>query len=239
MKRSATSWKSPILIAAIVAGSSLVAFAGTPLICQAIAIGDAKSLPWTSSTAFLNGKENYDITHLANDTLALLTPTMPVIVRMETLRRATVYAQKDPQVAKELLLKLRARALEGGAQASPDALALFDLGYFVECTKQANVTFRKVEGGAYEPVVQPNVASGMDGLAWVEKAIAMRGNDPEMELAAALITVWPRQKSFDDHLRRAASGAREGTLLAQNLVERFGDRGRTIAELRANLAPSR
>ena len=33
----------------------------------------------------------------------------PVIVRMETLRRATLYARKDPQAAKELLTKLYQR----------------------------------------------------------------------------------------------------------------------------------
>ncbi len=101
------------------------------------------------------------------------------------------------------------------------------------------MTFRRNSSGGYDRVEKPGVASGIDGLPWVEKAIEMRGGDPEMEFAAALITVWPRQKSFDEHLRRAAEGAHEGTLLAQNLVERFGDRGRTIAELRANLGASR
>jgi hypothetical protein len=238
MKTLFKTWNQSFFFLAIVFGSGLIALAGTPLICQPIAIGDAKSLPWTSSTAFLNGKEDYDITHLADDTLALLTPSMPVIVRMETLRRATVYGQGNPAVAKELYLKLRARALGAGGQGKPDALALFDLGYFVECTKQANMTWKKLSTGTYEPIYQANVASGLDGRAWVEKAIEMRGNDPEMEFAAALITVWPRQKAFDGHLRRAAEGASEGSLLAQNLVERFGDRGRTIAELRANLGAS-
>ena len=235
MKRPGTSSKIPILLIATVIGSAVIALAGTPLICQAIAIGDAKSLPWTSNTAFLNGKEGYDIAHLADDTLALLAPTMPVIVRMETLRRATVYAQGNSAVGMELFLKLRGRALGTGGQGKPDALALFDLGYFVECAKQANMTFRRNSSGGYDRVDQPSVGSGMNGLAWVEKAMELRGDDPEMEFAAALITVWPRQKAFDAHLRRAAAGAREGTLLAQNLVERFGDRGRTIAELRENL----
>ncbi len=239
MKTQIRILKPSVLFAAIVICSGITALAGTPLICQPIAIGAAKSLPWTSSTAFLNGKEDYDITHLADDTLALLTPSMPVIVRMETLRRATVYAQGNPAATKELYLKLRARALGGGSEGKPGALALFDLGYFVECEKQANMTFRKNTSGGYDRLENPSVVSGIAGLPWVEKAIEMRGNDPEMEFAAALITVWPRQKSFDEHLRRAAQGAQEGTLLAQNLVDRFGDRGRTIAELRANLGASR
>src|SRR5207245_4019616 len=164
MKRPGTSSKIPILLIATVIGSAVIALAGTPLICQAIAIGDAKSLPWTSNTAFLNGKEGYDIAHLADDTLALLAPTMPVIVRMETLRRATVYAQGNSAVGMELFLKLRGRALGTGGQGKPDALALFDLGYFVECAKQANMTFRRNSSGGYDRVDQPSVGSGMNGL---------------------------------------------------------------------------
>ncbi len=235
MKRSGTSSKIPILLIATVIGSTLIALAGMPLICQPIAIGDAKSLPWTSDAGRSTGEENYDVNQLSDDTLNLLTPSMPVIVRMETLRRATIYAQRDRRVAEELLLKLRSRAHDAGTQGKPDSLALFDLGYFVECTKQANMTWKKLSTGSYEPVYQANVASGLDGLAWVEKALEMRGKDPEMEFAAAIIASYPKQKSFDEHLRRAVEGATVGTLLARNLVERFSDKGRTLAELHANL----
>lgn len=246
MKTSLKIWKRPILITAIVIGSSLAALAGPPLICHAVKIGNAKSLPWVSNTWKLSGEENYDTTHLADDTLNLLTPEMPVIVRMETLRRAALYGQQNLAATKELLFKLRSRALDGGAQGKPDALALFDLGYFVECLKQANMTFRKVGADSWEPVYQPTVASNMDGLAWAEKALAMRGDDPEMEFAAALITSFARpnvsreslERSSREHLRRAAAGAREGTLLAQNLEERYPEQGHSVAELRAHLRAS-
>jgi hypothetical protein len=236
MKRSAISPKLPILVIAAAIGSTLIALAGPPLTCHPLFIGNAKSLPWVSNNWNLTGQEDYDVRRLADDTLALLTDEMPVIVRMETLRRATLYSLKDPSEAKEFFLKLRARAFESAAKGKPDALALFDLGYFVECMKQAHMTWKKLSTGSYEPVYQPNVASGLDGLAWVEKAIAMRGTDPEMEFAAALITSYPKQKSRDVHLRRAVEGATEDTLLARNLVEHFSERGKTLAELHANVS---
>ncbi len=135
-----------------------IAKAGPPLICHALNIGGAKSLPWNKEDASydndmwsLSGKTDYDLSRLVADTLDLLTPSAPVIVRMETIRRATLYAQKDQRIAKELLLKLRSRALDSDAQqpvlseakGGADALAWFDLGYLVECYKQATPGLRK------------------------------------------------------------------------------------------------
>src|SRR5262245_50874940 len=68
------------------------AIAGPPLICHPIETGDAKSLPWGSSADWRAAKPDYDLNRLVEDTLALLTPETPVLARMETLRRATIYA---------------------------------------------------------------------------------------------------------------------------------------------------
>src|SRR5260370_19227113 len=83
-----------------------VAQAGPPLICHSIEIGQAKSLPWISESWNLNGSEKYDTKNLVKDTLEILKPDTPVLVRMETLRRATLYARKDPLAAEELLARL-------------------------------------------------------------------------------------------------------------------------------------
>lgn len=207
--------------------------AGTPLMCFPFDIGNAKSLPWGNNTQAFDTRADYDLSRLVADTEALLTPDVPVIVRMETLRRATHYAQKDPKVARELLAKLQARAQGADAKGRPDALAWFDLGYLVQTYKQSNLTWKKQPGGSYDPVFQPTAASDIDGYAMVLKAINLRGQDPQMEFAAAVITAWPRQKSYDAHLRKAVSGATDGSLLAENLVTHFGHEGSTIAELRA------
>jgi hypothetical protein len=207
--------------------------AGPPLICQPLDIGGAKSLPWSDDLRNMSGKADYDLARLATDTLELLTPGTPVVVRMETLRRAALYSQRNQAVAKELLLKLRARALDAEAKGQPDALAWFDLGYLVECIHQGNWTFQKLPSGAMEQ--KPNVAMNLDGYAWVLKAIQLKGQDPQMEFAAALITEWPRQKSYEEHLRKAVAEAQDGSLLAKNLVLRFGNHASTIAELRAQV----
>src|SRR5438128_12585451 len=80
----------------------------------------------------------YDVSRLIDDTIALLGPSTPVIVRMETLRRATLYAGTNATIAAALLAKLEARA----AARQPDvALAVFDFGYLVETYLQAALMF--------------------------------------------------------------------------------------------------
>ena len=96
-----------------------VAQAGPPLVCHAFEIGQAKSLPLASHSWNLSGSENYDTKNLVKDTLEILRPDTPVLVRMETLRRATLYARKDPLVATELLAKLYSRASSAEWMATP------------------------------------------------------------------------------------------------------------------------
>ena len=114
-------------IAAIVLGLSTAAFAGPPLVCHPLAIGQAKTLPWVDLN-YRKGTGSYDLKDLTRDTLAILDSNPSVLVRMETLRRATIYARQDPQVAKELLTRLHARANNADA-GNAAALAWFDVGY--------------------------------------------------------------------------------------------------------------
>ena len=123
-----------VTIIAATLGLSALAQAGPPLICHAIQIGQARSLPWTGEG--WSGAGNYDVKNLAADTLALLGPDTPVLVRMETLRRATIYARKDPQAAKQLLTRLYNRATAAESAGQPEALAWFDAGYLVECYRE-------------------------------------------------------------------------------------------------------
>ena len=67
------------------------ASAGPPLVCHPFDIGVARSLPWNGTAWNLAGNENYDTRNLVRDTLAILDSGAPVIVRMETLRRASLY----------------------------------------------------------------------------------------------------------------------------------------------------
>jgi len=124
-----------VLVAAALCFAN-VGQAGPPLICHTIEIGQAKSLPWISHDWNLSGGENYDTKNLVRDTLEILAPDAPVLVRMETLRRATLYARKDPLAAKELLARLNARATSAESSGHSDALAWFDAGYLAETYKQ-------------------------------------------------------------------------------------------------------
>jgi len=97
-----------------------------------------------------------------------------VIVRMETIRRATLYAAAHPTLAAALLDELRARA----AAPHPDAgaLATFDYGYLVETYKEATFLFK-----------QPLTAiDRVDGYRLVLDAQAIQ-HDAAMQQAAKLI----------------------------------------------------
>jgi hypothetical protein len=108
------------------------------------------------------------------DTLALLAPDTPVMVRMETIRRATIYASAHPKLANALLNELQARA--AAPQPAVAALAVFDFGYLVESYKEAKYLFK-------EPV--PAI-DRIDGYQLVLKAHALQ-NDAAMQHAAKLI----------------------------------------------------
>lgn len=207
-----------ISIAAILFGLTTSAHAGPPLICHSIEIGQAKSLPWVTWTQKESG--GYDVKNLTRDTLAILDSGAPVLVRMETLRRATLYARQDPQVAKELLTRLHARAANGNAIGHSDALAWFDIGYLIETYKQ------------WIGKGEPNPASGLDGYALIKKAISLREQDPEMEFAAALVTLTGPESDHQEHARKAIAGAKNDPLLARNLASNFNRQ--TVAELLSN-----
>jgi len=196
------------------------AVAGPPLICHTFDIGDAKSLPWISHDWNLSGGEHYDTHDLAYDTITLLDSSEVGLVHMETLRRATLYARKDPQAAKQLLVQLAARARSSESSEHPNALAIFDAGYLAEAYKQW-----LGEGSA-------NPANGLDGMAWIEKALQASGNNPEMEFAAALITLHGSDAKHQAYAQRAAAGAKNDELLARNLARHFiGAQSQTMAEL--------
>src|SRR4029079_8572358 len=106
----------PLLLLPLVLLFASSAAAGPPLLCHPFDIGAAKSLPW-SGPAWTAADPSYDVERLVKDTLSLLTPDTPVLVRMETLRRATVYARNDPARAGQLLARLADRTA-GQASAS-------------------------------------------------------------------------------------------------------------------------
>ena len=190
------------------------AFAGPPLICHPYAIGTAKSLP---GGTFGHGiSDSYDRKTLVSDTLELLRPEMPILVRMETLRRAAIYATanmrgwakgsnytaEDREIASSLLEKLRERSKD--ASNTTRALALFDLGFYSETLKQTGM----------DPA--------LDGYALLVKAAELRGADPEIEFALAVASSRPYRSQQAEHLAKARAAAAQNPALATNLASHFG-----------------
>ncbi len=194
--------------------------AGPPLVCHAFNTGGAKSLPWAVSSNWNSPDPTYDLKRLIPDTLSLLSPEAAVVVRMETMRRAAIYANKEPRIAYDLLSRVMARALETGS-----SLAMFDAGYLVETYKQVHLADR---AAGYV-----SLAADLDGYAWVVKAIRLGGDTASMEFAAALMRdrPWP-----NEHFRKALAASSEGSLLANNIVHQFGDGKQTLNDLRTRYA---
>ena len=211
-KASASASRFAVGVLAAVLAIVTPALAGPPLVCHPIDIGSAQSLAWTTNMGNLTGRADYNLGNLTSDTLALLGPDTPVLVRMETLRRATIYAQRDSAVAKRLLLSLKARTDAN----QNDALAQFDYGYLIECYRQAQLS-RSLGMTAWGRGSWANPAAEVDGYSSVKKAIELRGDDAEMEFAAALITLDSHKADHSEHARKALAGEKEDSLLARNV----------------------
>jgi hypothetical protein len=200
----------------LVLSLAAVAEAGPPLICHAFDAGTASLLPWSPGQGWNTPDRAYDVKKLTTDTLRLLTPDAPILARMENLRRATIYAASDREVASELLAAVMGRAQS--AEGARDPLAQFDAGYLVESYRQATHIYKwdmltPAERGKWTLRSEPK---NVDGYALVTKAITMTGTNPEMEFAASLMKEGPVST---EHRRKAMAGAKAGSLLAKNLAQ--------------------
>ena len=182
--------------------------AGPPLICHPFDAGSAPLLPWGPGPGWNSPDRSYDLQRLTSDTLQLLTPTTPVLARMEIMRRATIYAGQDRKVAGALLKAVldRAKAVPEGSR---DPMPAFDAGYLIE-------SFRQNEHSAgWNMLAGADVARGVDGYGLVKKALQLAGANAEMEFAASLMQAG---SVAAEHRRRAIAGAPAGSLLAKNIA---------------------
>ena len=225
----------------ILTALTIPSLAGPPLICHPFEIGEAKSIAWEGKQ-WRDVKKDYDLNRLVPDVMAILETEAPTLVRMETMRRAAVYAvwsrldhkvgfdSKDARVALLLLDKVMARknaAEARGFKTKADKLALFDAGYLLETYKYIG----------FDDISQQKTALTTEGVAWVEKANNALACPGEIELALAIIL--QNHKGTADvqakHLKNAVGKAVEGSLLAKNLVSHFPDKGANLNALKAGL----
>jgi hypothetical protein len=195
-----------------------VAEAGPPLLCHPFDAGKAPLLPWSVGEGWNNLDRSYDVQHLTADTIRLLSPEAPVLARMENLRRATIYAAQDRRVAAELMAAVLGRALTTAAKDSREPLSWFDAGYLIESYRQASHVYKwdMLSNSERTTWTLRSEPQGVDGYAFVRKALQLAGSNPEMEFAASLMKEGPVSA---EHRQRATAGATAGSLLAKNLTK--------------------
>jgi len=209
----------PLLASALPSSAlSPGALVGPPFVCHELDIGDARSLPFKKG---LETDGRYDRQRLVEDVANLLKTETNLVVRMETLRRAAIYARTDRQIAWELLGRTGLSVLEQEALRARASTAWFDTGVLVTCWDQLNVDLGFRAG----------VAEGFDGYAYIEKALdAARAEKNEqiavIEFGAALCAhpaMRPGGGSptdidrYANHVQAARAGAGASPLLAKNL----------------------
>jgi len=187
--------------------------AGPPLICHPFETGSASLLPWGQGAGWNTPSASYEVRRLAADTLKLLTPEAPLLARMENLRRATIYASRDRDIAFELLTAVLGRALTAQASGARDPLPLFDAAYAIEAFRQAGTIHRWSRAGASEQWLSRELGD-LSGYGFMQQALALAGNNAEMEFAASLMQ---QGTAAEAHRRRAVAGAARGSLLARNI----------------------
>ena len=193
--------------------------AGPPLLCHPFDIGEARSLPWGPDWS--QGRSDYNVANLVADTEAILTPTAPVIVRMETLRRAALYASLDGKIARQLLQSLNARATaaERSGNSSPaTAMALFDAGYLAETYRQISDLGRSSGWGTRSAAIA-GVIGKANGKNFMDRTIALRPDDGAIQFAAALVAASTDRSAYLQHAAKAREGVARDPLLAKNIKQ--------------------
>jgi hypothetical protein len=211
-------WACGIVVVLSAMSTSEGALAGgcAPL-CRVFDIGDARSLAWGDD--WWRGRADYNVARLISDTETLLAATTPVIVRLETTRRASIYASGDRQVAEQLFTRLLERARATERTGRPDALAYLDVAYLATGLTQISeyeLPQLREQSRRLQGLVRDR---DIDAYALVQRSLSLRPGDPELEYAAALIaSVRKEHHSLSaEHARRARAGAAGHALLLRNL----------------------
>ena len=210
-----SSLRATLLAAALLFSPAVLA--GPPLLCHPFDTGGAASLPW--GKGWNAPDRQYDTARLQADTLRLLDAGTPVIARMETLRRAAIYASANGASLRTLAAALDARI---AAAKTPQAkvAALFDAGYFAETLQD----IERLQGydmpgiGKVDIAALRSVLAKGDGSLHIAEALRLRTNDASMRFAAALVSAADERKAdYNAHARVARAGARGDRLLARNI----------------------
>jgi len=192
------------------------AWAGPPLLCHPFQVQGQPSLPW--GAGWNQPDVRFDLRQLGARTQALLGADTPVIARMETLRRAAIYASADARALTDLSDRLEAR-ITAATTPQARALALFDAGYFDETLEDVvRLQGYDMPGiGRVDATALRRVAARQNGALRIDEAITLR-REPALHFAAALVaSAHQRDAAQQHHARLARVGADGDTLLLRNL----------------------
>ena len=215
-----SSLRATLLAAALLFSPAVLA--GPPLLCHPFDTGGAASLPW--GKGWNAPDRQYDTARLQADTLRLLDAGTPVIARMETLRRAAIYASANGASLRTLAAALDAR-IAGAKTPQAKSLALFDAGYFSETLQDiARLQGYDMPGiGKVDIAALRSVLAKGDGSLRIAEALTLRADDASMRFASALVaSADRREQDYAMHARIARAGARHDRLLALN-VDKIAD----------------
>ena len=214
---------------AVIASLALLAspaLAGPPLLCFPYDIGSAKSLPW-GKDPFQKGS-GYDTARVVDDTLALLKTERSTLVRMETLRRATIYIGKDSAKATELLAKISWIAMDGETTGKPTTEAWFNAGFLAATLRQAGCDITWHAG----------TDKGVDGYAYIKKALTLTPDDAAMHFGAALVAFEHDRDAVKAHMQKALALVEPGSDLARSMEGNHALGAKSIKDLKAQYAVS-
>lgn len=197
---------------------------GPPAVCQPFAIGEAPSLPWREGAFGID--PDYPQEKLIPEVRKLLDQQDDALVRMETLRRAVIYAvgvgkysgktspsaalRKTHTQALVLMLQQRALAVHLGAEPASATQAmppLFDLGYALSALRQLDGVSKVPTGFG-------------DGEAELRKSAGWSQASAAMHLGAGL-GLWLSKDSDlrDQHFLQAAQDAsQQSSAFQENLT---------------------
>lgn len=207
-----------LLLALLHFASAPAPAVGPPFICHPLEIGDARSLPWKKG---VEPSADYQRARLVADVADLLKTETNLIVRMETLRRAAIYARDDRSLAWELLGRSGLLVLEHESLGARASTAWFDAGILAMCWDQLDLDLGFRAG----------VAEGFDGYGYLTKALELARAEKSdqvgtIELAAALCGHPAMRRGGGDradidrywsHVDAARASARGDALLAKNV----------------------
>ena len=205
---------------------------GPPALCASVEIGSATFLPLGADG---NPDPAVAPADIRKSLPSILDASRDPLLHMETIRRASLYAARHPDLVAPLMLELQHRVLAAEAHSASPALAWLDAGYFLALMDEVGLCDAAVSGRG--------AAHGADGYAYILHAATLAGErEPALagaiQLAGAYVTFpllhgGPGDASYESMLTRY----REHLHAAQRLAPEGSPLGDTLGAHRRAFGP--